>query len=81
MADWDNIDRRRYYGLRKGDKVKVFSVSGILWGESEVLDYIPGDNNSVVIKSKNGTLIQWVAEWCEIIIKVEDQEKSDNNGK
>ncbi len=70
---WDNENRDRYYGKRKGDIIKVHSVSGMVWGESEVLDYVPGDNNSIIIKSKDGTPIDWVAEWCDIIIKVEDK--------
>jgi len=72
-SKWDNEDRNRYYGLRKGDLITVHDVSGRVWGESEVLDYVSGDNNSVIIKSKNGNPIDWVAEWCDIIKKVEDK--------
>lgn len=72
-SEFDNQDRSRYYGLRKGDTIKVLDVSGRVWGESKVLDYVAGDNNRVIIASKNGTPIDWVAEWCEIITKVEEQ--------
>ena len=71
--EWDNVKRNRYYGLRKGDKIKVFDTRGKLWGESEVLDYVVGDNNSVIIKNINGEPIEWTAEYCEIIKKIEDQ--------
>jgi hypothetical protein len=70
---WDNEDRDRYYGKRKGDIINVLDVSGRVWGESEVLDYCQGDNNRIIIKSRNGTPIDWVAEWCDIITKVEDR--------
>ncbi|WDF45280.1 hypothetical protein PQ459_10265 [Chryseobacterium sp. KACC 21268] len=70
---WDNEDRRRYYGLRKGDKIKVFSVDGKCWGESVVLNYVVGNNNAVIIENIKGNPIEWVAEWCEIITKIEDQ--------
>lgn len=73
--EWDNIDRRRYYGLRKGDIVSPRCVNGTEWykGQSEVIDYGYMDNNSVDIKAKDGTTTTWVAEWCDIITKVEDR--------
>lgn len=71
--EWDNEDRTRYYGKRKGDIIKVMSLNGTVWGESEVLDYVAGDNNAILIKSKNGNPIEWVAEWCDIITKIEDR--------
>lgn len=70
----DNLERRRYYGLRIGDLVSPKGVDGKEWhrGIAEVINY-GGDNNRVEIKSKDGTIIDWVAEWCDIITKVEDR--------
>jgi hypothetical protein len=67
-----NENRTRYYGLRVGDIVDAKSLNGTIWGRSKVLELVPMDNNSVVIENKNGNPIEWVAEWCTIITKVED---------
>jgi len=69
---FDNKERTRYYGLRIGDIIDAKSPSGIVWGRSELIDFDPMDNNSVVIKDKLGKPISWVAEWCDIVVKVED---------
>jgi hypothetical protein len=73
---FDNKDRDRYYGLRKGDTIRVHSLNGTVWGTSVVLDYT-SDNNRVIIESRDGSPIDWVAEWCEILTKIED--KPTNN--
>jgi hypothetical protein len=75
MKPFDNEDRSRYYGLRVGDTVKPKAISGGMWKEgiSEVVNYCPGDNNRVMIKSKTGIVTDWVAEWCEIVERVEDK--------
>ena len=70
--EFDNEDRTRYYGLRKGDTVDAHSMNGTVWGRSVVLDYTM-DNNRIIITNKNGDPIDWVAEWCEIVTKVEDK--------
>ena len=67
-----NENRTRYYGLRVGDIINAKSLNGKIWGRSKILELVPMDNNKVIIESKNGTPIEWVAEWCDIIIKVED---------
>lgn len=67
-----NENRTRYYGLRVGDIVNPKHVSGAPFGECKVVELIPMDNNSVMLEDKNGNPIEWVAEWCEIITKVED---------
>lgn len=64
---FDNEQRNRYYGKRKGDIVKcdAFDIE-----EAEVIAYGGGDNNSIII-DYNGKPRSIVAEWCEIIQKVE----------
>jgi hypothetical protein len=69
MKPFDNIDRNRYYGLRIGDIISVEFPS--MNSLAEVVDY-GGDNNRVYIKLEDGTITDWVAEYCTIITKVED---------
>jgi hypothetical protein len=71
MVIWDNQDRKRYYGLRRGDIVEVrFQPTKII---AEVDTYGGLDNNSVGLINKEGKKFKWVAEWCKIITKVEDR--------
>jgi hypothetical protein len=67
-----NENRTRYYGLRVGDIVSIKSVMGENIGEHTVVELIPMDNNSVLLKSPDKGTFEWVAEWCTIITKVED---------
>ena len=71
-VEFDNKDRKRYYGLRKGDTVeeKGFGKSK----KGEVIGYGFLDNNQVMIKMENGKITDAVAEYCEIITKVEDKQ-------
>ena len=71
---FDNEERRRYYGLRKGDIVSPRYIHGIVAPKAEVIDY-GMDNNRVRVKFENGEETEWVAEWCDIIEKVEDRKK------
>jgi hypothetical protein len=71
---FDNVDRDRYYGLRVGDIVDLKSIDGkILYENAEVINYGFMDNNRVMVKLVSGSETNWVAEWCAIIIKVEDR--------
>lgn len=74
MKNFDNSERRRYYGLRVGDIVSPKGLNGKEWhkGQSEVFEYGFLDNNAVYIRADDGTETKWVAEWCDIITKVED---------
>lgn len=68
-----NEYRTRYYGLRVGDIVKAKPVGYNESIECTVVELIPMDNNSVMLKDNNNRrLFEWVAEWCEIITKVEN---------
>ena len=67
-----NSNRDRYYGLRVGDVVKPLYSVGMNFGECKVIELIPMDNNSVLLESKLGKKFEWIAEWCDIITKVED---------
>lgn len=70
--EWDNTERRRYYGLRKGDIVKAFHLNGKDFFLSEVVEY-GSDNNRVTIRLEDGKETDWVAEWCQIVTKVENR--------
>ena len=78
---FDNVDRDRYYGLRVGDTVNLRGLDGkALYVNAEVINYGFMDNNRVTVRLANGNETNWVAEWCEIIIKVEDKDiKIKNN--
>ena len=72
--EFDNVERRRYYGLRIGDTVEVNIGSLIQIKElAEVIGYAFMDNNRVYVRMEDGTETSWVAEWCTIITKVEDK--------
>ena len=74
---FDNKDRSRYYGLRKGDIVNLKGLDGkVMFENAEVKDY-GGDNNRVYVEYETPgrfVLDEWVAEWCEMVTKVEDRE-------
>lgn len=67
---FDNENRNRYYGLRVGDTVELlfYHIEGT---KAEVIGYGVMDNNRVTVKIENGSVEDWVAEWCKIITKVE----------
>ena len=67
-----NANRNRYYGLRVGDIVKPLYSVGMQFGKCEVIELMPMDNNSVMLQTELGKKFEWVAEWCDIITKVED---------
>ena len=75
---FDNADRSRYYGIRVGDIVDAKDVRGVVLERCEVVQYGAMDNNRVYLKGeKTGKTFDWVAEWCEIIQKVEDKPKAE----
>jgi hypothetical protein len=67
---FDNSERLRYYGLRIGDIIKC-DAYGIT--EAEVVNYGFFDNNSVIVKEKGKEPRKVVAEWCDIITRVENR--------
>lgn len=80
---FDNKERRRYYGLRKGDIVNLRGLDGrVMYESAEVKDYGFMDNNRVYVEYhkdfENVVQTDWVAEWCEIITKVEDRGKPND---
>ena len=76
MDEFDNKDRNRYYGLRVGDTVKQkYLVGGNII--ADVIELCQGDNNRVVLRLADGAEIRQVAEWCEIIEKVEDKQQKE----
>jgi hypothetical protein len=66
-----NENRNRYYGLMVGDLVvqKLSKKNGD--SICEVIELTPMDNNSVVLKDSENKTFEWVAEWCQIVGKVE----------
>jgi len=68
-----NEKRNRYYGVRVGDTVKLLFSHKEKDPIAEVVGYGFMDNNRVIVKLEDGTETDWVAEWCEIIEKVEDK--------
>lgn len=72
---WDNEERRRYYGVRVGDTVKLYFMKNETF--AEVVGYGFLDNNRVYIKIHGEEEeISWVAEHCDVIVKVEDKIKN-----
>jgi hypothetical protein len=57
MKPFDNEERKRFYGLRKGDVVSPKNINGTEWskGPCEVIEYGFMDNNAVYLKSSDGT--------------------------
>ncbi len=71
---WDNEERRRYYGIRVGDIVRsnYFQQDQLY----EVWGYGFMDNNSVhliEVGKENARPFPHVAEWLTIVTKVEDK--------
>lgn len=71
--EFDNKNRTRYYGLRIGDTVKLLYTQKKIEPIAEVIEYGFMDNNRVIVRLEDGTKTDWVAEWCEIITKVEEK--------
>lgn len=69
-----NASRRCFYGVRVGDTVR-YGVPGFpeTYDTYEVIWYGFLDNNRVILRDKDGKEMKAVAEWCEIIEKVEDK--------
>lgn len=73
MSDtFDNVNRNRYYGIRKGDTVKL-SFSKNPEQEAQVVGYGFLDNNCVTVQYEENKPFDWCAEWCTIVKKVEDK--------
>jgi hypothetical protein len=76
---FDNADRSRCYGLRVGDIVspKIPNGKEFYKGQAEVIELALLDNNKVYLRFNDGSEIDWVAEWCDIITKVEDRQNGE----
>lgn len=72
LAD-NNVSSSQRDGKRIGDVIKVaaFGQASYL---SEVVGYYPVDNNRLYIKGQDGTIIDWIAQWCEVETKVEERQ-------
>lgn len=69
-STFDNSERRRYYGLRVGDIIRCYAY-GIT--KAEVVGYGFLDNNAVMVQEEGKEPRKVIAEWCDIITKVEDR--------
>ncbi len=74
MENYENKNRRRYFGLRCGDTVVIWSpfpemngVYGVIIGMANF-----GFNRIFVFLPGHGKY-DYPAEWCEIVEKVEDR--------
>lgn len=71
-VEFDNVDRKRYYGIRKGDIVEQNFYGTKIKGE--VVGYGFLDNNAVYVDTYYSRgVTKFVAEWCTVITKVEDR--------
>lgn len=77
MKEFTNEDRSRRYGKRVGDRVryKYFNLSF----EGVVHDLGAFDNNRISVLKDGGEVIDCVAEYCDILEKVEDIQKRKND--
>lgn len=73
MKEFTNENRSCRYGKRVGDRVKYryFNLSF----EGTVVDLGYFDNNRIYVKKIDGEVVDCVAEYCEIIEKVENISK------
>lgn len=68
----ENKDRKRQYGKRVGDVVRI-TYPPCYDFVTEIIGLKGLDNNSLHVIWKNGSVMSYVAEWCEIVTKVEDR--------
>lgn len=74
---FNNEKRTRYYRLRVGDIVSCHSHSlKQFTGQAKVVEYGGTDNNRVVVE-QNNRKFDCVAEWLDIVKKIEDIEKEE----
>ena len=79
MKEFTNEDRTRRYGKRVGDRVKYKYYNHSF--DAVVIDLGYFDNNRISVKMDDGVVIDCVAEYCEIIEKVEDIQKQEKENK
>ena len=68
----NNKDRKRKFGKRVGDSIQIRYPVCYNFA-SEVVGIKGADNNSIFVIWEDGTIKSYVAEWCDIITKVEDR--------
>jgi hypothetical protein len=74
---FDNKDRHRFYGKRRGDIVesRQWKNGGFEYVKGEVEELGFMDNNCIYVKFEGSDkAIKCVAEWCYLVTKVEDRE-------
>lgn len=70
-----NVKRTRHYGIRIGDIVR-YNVPGSDYDDGTeyvVVKYGFMDNNRVYLSDYRNNILPAVAEWCQIVLKVEDR--------
>lgn len=71
-----NLDRRRWYGLRPGDIVDIRHPGTDTKTRGRVVKLHGLDNNGCTVRVRRGRTVQEikaVCEWCDIVRKVEDR--------
>ena len=69
--EFDNVDRKKYYGLRRGDLVD-YDNFGLKHKNCIVVYFDLMDDNRVQLQTEDGDIFPAVAEWCKISKKMED---------
>jgi hypothetical protein len=73
QKEFNNEDRRRYYGVRVGDRVSFDYTDDGPKVYGTVVGYEPMDNNAVFVQwDRDDGPSKICPEWLKVIIKVED---------
>lgn len=72
---FDNEDRLKYNGLRVGDTVNVKNQDGSIYTQAVVFDY-GNKSDSIILIGKSQKPFDWISDWCDVIVKVEDSKPS-----
>ena len=72
-ADFDNKDRKKYSGLRRGDLVD-YSSFGLSHKNCIVVNYDFENYSQVRLQTEDGEVFPAVAQWCKIIKRWEENE-------
>lgn len=71
----ENARRNRNYGLRVGDLVRFDGLTKLGWEGTVVALGVMDNNSAYIWTGEHAEPVFVVAEWCEILEKVEDRIK------
>lgn len=77
MAYFDRYyeDRNLCYGKRVGDIVRIYCKDHFDFTTEVLGPKTFANNNSLYVIWKDGTIKDYIAEYCDIVTKIEDREK------